>query len=347
MKLHDAYQEVKKRIDRMDFSSLWKGFYPLKFALYNETECFFDGRYVDKTADFMANTSIEYDGEHIAIWDFSRGTGDLDLLAASIVHEMFHAFQNIQGESRWADERAALFDYRYSAENISLKLHEAALMQDILTDGDPSAFAELLRLRRMRAERYPREYDYEARVEQIEGSANYVELNALTQAAPEKGAFRRQKMLAKISDPEAYTPIRVVSYYVGAAFLECIKRCSALPCEDFGPVPFAQEIIRETAPAQQIYPLLPAAEKNIAAFLDETDRIVHAALSGNDVVLRGAYRLCSLNVWDARWDGRYAISNGFVAWYDGTEKKVLNGDFVVEMGRDCIIRTVYRQPTGQ
>lgn len=343
MDLCNAYQEVKKRLDHMDFSSLWKGFYPLKFALYNETECFLDGQYVDKTVDFIANTSIQYNGEDIAIWNLSKGTGDFDRLAASIVHEMFHAFQNMQGENRWANERSALFDYQYSAENISLKLSEAALMRDILIDHRSSAFAELLRLRKMRAQLYPREYDYEARIEQIEGSANYVELNALAQIAPEKGALRWRKMLAEINDPGAYTPIRVISYYVGAAFLGCIKSCSSFCCEDFGPVTFAQEIIRETESAKQAYPIIPAVEKSIAEFLNETKEIVHTALSKNEVVLRGEYPLCSLNVWDARWDGRYAVSNGFVAWFDGTDKKVLNGDFVVEMGRDCIIRTVYRQ----
>lgn len=343
MDLHNAYQEVKKRLDHVDFSSLWKGFYPLKFALYNETECFFDGQYINKTVDFIANTSIRYNGEHIAIWDLSKGTSDFDMLAASIVHEMFHAFQHIQGESRWANEMGALFDYKYSVENISLKLSEAALMKDILVNDRSSAFAELLSLRKTRAGLYPQEYDYEARVEQIEGSANFVELNALAQVAPEKGALRWRKILSEINDPGAYTPIRIVSYYVGAALLNCIKRCSSFNFSDFGPVTFAQEIIRDIEPGKQVYPLIPVVEKNITEFLDETNKIVHTALSKNQVVLRGEYPLCSLNIWDARWDGKYAISNSFLAYFDGTEERALDGDFVVEMGRDCIIRTVYKQ----
>ena len=42
-------------------------------------------------------------------------------------------------------------------------------------------------------------------------------------------------------------------------------------------------------------------------------------------------------------DGKYATSNYFVSYYDDGHEKVLNGNFVVEMGRDCIIKTVYNQ----
>lgn len=41
MNLEKLYYEVKKHIDTVDFSKLWKNFKPLKFALYTDTECFF------------------------------------------------------------------------------------------------------------------------------------------------------------------------------------------------------------------------------------------------------------------------------------------------------------------
>ena len=341
--LHDVYQEVEKRLDRVDFPALWKGFSPFRFALYNDAKCYFGGRYVDKTASFAANTSIEYDGEQIAIWKLTEEPRDLDELTASLVHEMFHAFQETRGESRWANEMDALFNYKYSAENISRKLAEAAVMEDILVKKNVSAFPELLALRKKWAELFPREYDYESRIEQIEGSANYVELSALTQLTPEKGAARWRSAIARILDPDAYTPIRVVSYYVGAAFLDCIKVCSAFDFTGFGPETFAQAVIEDVPPSNRVCPIVPKAERCIGDFLDNTRGIIQGALSKNQVVLRGEYRLCSLNIWDARWDGRYAISNSFVSYYDGTEKKLLTGDFVVEMGRDRLIHTVYRQ----
>ncbi len=343
MELHKAYEEVKRRLDTVDFSSLWRGFAPLKFALYNGSECFFDGKYIEKATEFYANTSIEYNGERIAIWNLSGGTRDLDALASLIAHEMFHGFQHIQGESRWADEMEALFDYKYAVENISTKLREAELMEDILARGRVSAFPELLGLRKRRSELFPKEYGYEARIEQIEGSATFVEVGVLARLDPEKGARRWERILTEIRDPGAYTPVRVISYRTGAAFLECIRRCSSFDWCAFGPVPFAEAVLREAEPAEQLPPPDPEAEKTIAAFSEETNRIVREALDKNDAVLRGEYPLSSLNVWDARWDGRHAISNSFLAYYDGTEEKVLDGDFVVELGRDRIVRTVYRQ----
>ena len=44
MDLKRLYYEVKNYIDMVDFSKLWRGFEPLKFALYTENECFFDGK---------------------------------------------------------------------------------------------------------------------------------------------------------------------------------------------------------------------------------------------------------------------------------------------------------------
>ena len=43
MGLERLYYEVKSYIDKVDFSKLWRGFEPLKFALYTDSECFFDG----------------------------------------------------------------------------------------------------------------------------------------------------------------------------------------------------------------------------------------------------------------------------------------------------------------
>ena len=71
-----------------------------------------------------------------------------------------------------------MFEYHYSTENLSAKLQEAELMRTILV-GREKNFSELLSIRKLRKNLFPRQYDYESRVEQIEGTANYVELLAL------------------------------------------------------------------------------------------------------------------------------------------------------------------------
>lgn len=178
MNLALIYEEIEKRVSKVDFTALWKGFYPLKFALYTDKECFFDGRYIEKTDIFCANTSIKFNGEEIAIWNINEEPWDMDILSASIIHEMFHAFQEISGECRYADEKEAPFKYCYSIGNLSAKHKEASYIRDILERNDHSAYSKLLALRKMRSDRYPYEYEYEARIEQIEGTAKFVEVNA-------------------------------------------------------------------------------------------------------------------------------------------------------------------------
>lgn len=58
MNLEELYQQIYNNIKKINFDSIWKGFAPTKFALYNETECFFDGKYIEKTSDFVAKEAL-------------------------------------------------------------------------------------------------------------------------------------------------------------------------------------------------------------------------------------------------------------------------------------------------
>ena len=42
--LEGLYKIVKSYIDKVDFSLLWKGYKPLRFALYNNEQVYFDGK---------------------------------------------------------------------------------------------------------------------------------------------------------------------------------------------------------------------------------------------------------------------------------------------------------------
>ena len=343
MDLSVAYQELKQRIDRVDFSRLWRGFQKTKFAVYNDTACYFDGAYVEKTGAFLANTSIQYNSEHIAIWYLPEAPSDWDQLSASIIHEMFHAYQNASGESRWPDERDALLHYQYTSENLSAKLQEAELIAALLKD-DPSAdFETLLRARKSRAQKHPYEYGYEARIEQIEGAANYVELRALEQLDPAKAQAKWDTALKSILDPANYLPIRIVSYAIGALFLACIKEQSDFDFESFADEPFSVKILEDILPDTTPTQTSPAIESILKEYQAETNAIIESALAKNECVLEGKYPLIGLNVYNARWNGRYATSTYFIAYQDGAEMKTLYGDFIVEIDEDYNILTAYRQ----
>ena len=48
MNLEMQYMKVKEAISSLDLGSIWPGFKPLKFALYDDEKCFFDGQYILK-----------------------------------------------------------------------------------------------------------------------------------------------------------------------------------------------------------------------------------------------------------------------------------------------------------
>lgn len=104
MKLELLYRSAEEAIRGLDLARIWPGFAPLKFALFDEERCFFDGWYIEKTDGFCANTAISYQGEIIATW---RVEGELSLpvLVSKLVHEMFHGFQRLQGWDCWAGRK--------------------------------------------------------------------------------------------------------------------------------------------------------------------------------------------------------------------------------------------------
>ena len=107
MELSKLYRQVENHIRRVDMQALWEGFQPLRFALYDEKDCCFDGKMIEKTPEFLANTSIEYHGEQIAIWNVQNDIDPL-ILASKLIHEMFHGYQRLNAESRFPDELHAL-----------------------------------------------------------------------------------------------------------------------------------------------------------------------------------------------------------------------------------------------
>ena len=70
-------------------------------------------------------------------------------------------------------------------------------MRSVL-EGEESQFSELLSIRKLRKKLFPRVYDYEARVEQIEGTANYVELLAAVLPIDSEAAFTNLSALFKL-----------------------------------------------------------------------------------------------------------------------------------------------------
>ena len=353
MELAYAYHQTEERLEKMDFSALFRGFSRFPFALYDDTRAYMDGQYFDKPAAFLGNTSVQYNGAHTAIWKLEGDQWDFDVLTSKLAHEMLHAYQNAMGETRWADERAALVKYPSDAVNVSARLTEAECMEKCLNENAPEAFSRLLGLRKARKERFPFAYDYEARIEQIEGTAHFVELAALKQLNEEKAKERWKQLFAELRDPKRYFPARSVTYLSGAAFISCLRKYTAFDTDAFTSVPFALAALEGVRP-YALPEADPRVEATLADWRQQGREIVNRAMEKGEIVLDGVYRLIAFNVYDAFWDGKYAVISCFIGYIEGTDlpetdealfaqMKVMNGDFVAELDGDLRISRVWRQ----
>ena len=112
--MRELFIELDQIIDKVDFGKIWNGFARYDFALYDEESVYLKSAVIPRVNRFLGNTAIEYDGAFIAIWSIEdTSTEDAEVLAADIVHEMFHAYQKEKGESRFPNDLKML-DYPYS-----------------------------------------------------------------------------------------------------------------------------------------------------------------------------------------------------------------------------------------
>ncbi|MBO4384507.1 MAG: hypothetical protein J5854_03715 [Clostridia bacterium] len=345
MELDVLYHQVKESVSSLDHNRIWPGFKPLRFALYDDKRCYFDGQWVEKTDAFCANTSIVFNGEQIAIWMVQEELKP-SVLASKLVHEMFHGYQNMTGVMLNApNEFEALFRYKYDAENLSLKLRENELLLELMDQFDEDKLAELLAHRKLRSELFPYEFAYETKEEEIEGAANYVEwqvLKQLDESAADALTARMREMMTK---PEFLFPIRISCYYTGALMINAL-----LAAGMYGFEPSVRSVLLsvldDIAPSCGDLPdkeaLKSAAESAVKAFNKKTDEIIRSALENGQVVLNGPAELKGVNVYNARCLNGFITSTYFLMYNDGAEDKMLFGDFVIEMQDEKTIARAYR-----
>lgn len=344
MDLETQYMQVKDAITSLDFNNIWPGFKPLKYALFDDEKCFFDGHYIEKTDAFCANTSIVYEGEQIAIWMVQQEQ-DNSVLTSKIVHEMFHGYQSANGWNCWANELEALYHYQYDAENLSLKLRENELLLALLDRFDDSALRELLALRKLRSMKYPYEFSYESKVEEIEGTANYVEWQTLKQLDEIRANELIEQMRAVMTKPEYLFPIRISCYFTGALMINalCCKGAYRFEAADR---PTIFSVIKDIEPFDGLFPekeaILGSVTSAVEAFQQETDSIIRSALEKDLVVVNRPLELTGVNVYNARCLRGFITSTYFVMYRDGEEDKILQGNFVIKMQDEKIIAAVYR-----
>ena len=336
--LKELYYEVKNKIDKVDFNMIWKGFKPMKFALYNSCECFFDGEYIEKSDSFLANTAINYKGEVIAIWNVMEEV-DTVILASKIIHEMFHGFQMINQELRFPDELDALYNYLYDDTNLSIKLEENKLLVELVDEFSLDKFNTFLKYRKYRFNHKTFEYNYEAMVEQIEGSANYVELMALKELSKDLFIRKLDSIKSNIVNKKSFLPIRVLCYDIGALLIYLLKENNIPFFDGFCDKPFSVLLLGDT---QEAYIDVSSFKDEINGYYKRVEDVINNAINKNDVVIESECDILGVNFYNAVYYKGYIISIFFVMFKDGDNQRIEYGNFVIETKEKKKLTKIYR-----
>ena len=342
MDLTKHYEGIACRIKQVDFGKLWLGFKPYRFALYDDEQVILDGERIPKTDAFTGNTAIPYEGAYIAIWKLVEDL-DPDVLASKLSHEMFHAFQHERGEKRFPNEMEAVQRYTYSAEYLQIKHDENRLLVELMEHDDGEKLQRLLGYRKYRQGHNPYEYNYEAMIEAIEGSAQYVEYHALRQLDERKAKDALDTMCQRVGDIKRLIPARIQAYDVGALMLMIgmdrgIKAHQSIGSSVQG---FCQCLVDEAKMPE----VVPEVTTEIQEYYDADQRklkeLVECAKKSPAKIITGDYELLGFNVYSAREYEGYLYSQYFVMIRDDGKEQILYGDFVLRLEDDRVKR-IYR-----
>lgn len=219
--MKEIRSEISKRIDLVDFEKLWPGFIEYDFAIYDDEKVYFCDKTIPVDNRFMGNTSIKFEGNQIAIWKVSDSDREnLDLLTASLIHEMFHAHQMSLGEKRFFSDLEGL-KYPYDIENYKLKHLElktlASAMREKNVEKMKKLFKKFILIRQEREKLIGSHMIYEKAIETIEGCAEYMTLKVLRELNTSAYEYQLEKACNWISNLDSNLfDLRRISYFSGA-----------------------------------------------------------------------------------------------------------------------------------
>lgn len=223
--MSDLHYLISQKLNLIDFDKLYPGFKPFDFALYDDKYIYFNNKTIPWNESFIGNTSINYDGKSIAIWNLKYKPDDLDIFTSKIVHEMFHAYQHEEGEVRFPNEFEGL-NYDYNSDNLNLKMSEAKYLIMAFNDKSEKSFNIFLSIRKKRLEAFPLNLKYESLAEVSEGTARFIELMVLKQLDNKKYTIELEQLIKSLLEIQNYFPIRKACYNIGALIL--------LTCKELG-----------------------------------------------------------------------------------------------------------------
>jgi len=341
MYLKEKYENIITKMEKINYKNIWPNFHQYNIALYDDNYVCYQGRLFPKTKDFIANTSIKYNDEMIGIWYLQEDLDD-DILTSKLIHETFHAFQFENKETRYPNEIEALLNYKYDLKNLSLKFFENKLIVSLIESFNKDLFNELINIRKTRLKLFPYEVQYEMAIEQIEGTANYVELESLKQLNYSKFIKKLNNMKNQILNPNNLFPVRIISYDIGALFIKILIDNGLKIDYDFNNNFYLNYYLNSCDLVQIDIEESPEVQKSMEEFFIETKTIIEKSVKQENLIIKGNYKLLGVNIYNARCLYNYIISEYFLMYKDNNDEKILNGDFVIKLDNQFNILEVYK-----
>lgn len=227
---------------KTNLQTYWPNFEKVAFALYDEHDVYLfnhpkykNGRennyhYLKWDDQFVGCTLILYEDYPTAIVDMNF-FDNYDELYATLIHELFHGYQYIQGETRFPDETKGV-TFPLSKENIQLRNEEREFLYKAILENDLNKKKDYVKsfisIREKRAGQIADYLLYEKRMETVEGPAWYVELKAYIESSGLEAETVIQKYGENLMDPyDSTLNIRQSCYSSGLAI--CLLLDSLLP----------------------------------------------------------------------------------------------------------------------
>lgn len=318
--MNNLYDEIVNRLHKINFESLYPCFKIYDFALYDDEWVYLKDRKIPRDNRFLGNTAIAFEDDYLAIW--YKPEGDLDVLTANIVHEMFHVHQTILKEKRVIDDLNGV-KYPITQLNHQLKTMEAELLCEMVKEYSDDKMDTFTSIRNKRIEINPM-MNYEMSIESFEGIAEYVKYKALYQ-------LNRETYLKTLEDDMIYykknlIDTRRAAYYSGA-FLALI----------LGNVDL--KIGKETF---HLYELAKRHEKVYESNVISSNSDIDEFLTKRDHdfefegdIISGNYRICGYDPMNMVGREGEILHKHFVMLNDGLEKHFFKGPVLTKYREDA------------
>ena len=344
--MRNLYNLVNSTLEQIDFNEIWNGFERGDFALYNKTKVYLKEDVIPYDNRFLGNTTIKYKEKNLAIW-YVENENDEDYreLSANIVHEMFHSYQFLKGETRFPNDIEGLA-YPNILENYNLKYNENSLLINGLDAKNKSEkvriFKKLVASRKLRLKKFGDLIKYEFEIETAEGSAEYCgvkSLRIISDDLYEKRIESYKKLI--IEEKKILFDIRKSCYFTGTLFL--------LFLDEIG-VDFSRKIENEQLTIfEQVSSSIDTSDVNVKCFDNpeiekqfkeeklRKENTINKFLKDKLSLVKGKFNICGYDPMNMfKIDNRIFCSHFIILRNIETKEKIfINGPVLMEIDEDA------------